>query len=300
MMGIDGTVKDGLWFNYFRVIRALRDEKLSIIIPTRNTVLLDRCIKSIESKTKYKNYEIIVMANNIEGDDHMRYLKKLESKHRVIYYNKPFNFSAMNNYAASIAKGEHLFFLNDDTEVLLDGSIEAMLEHSQREEVGAVGAKLLFPNNTIQHAGVVMGLFDSCEHFHKFHPADDPGYLGSLMAVRNFSAVTAACVMIPRRVFEKAGGFDEKLSIVFNDIDLCLRIRSLGYLIVYTPYTLLYHYEHATRKGILPLHPEDQDMLLKERWKEIISKGDPYFNPNLSRYHYYPRPRFDVAVKVSN
>ena len=297
LMNIQGTVEDGLWFNYFRVRRKLKSGRLSIIIPTRTAHLLDRCIGSIESKTNHKNYEIIIVANNVNNDDSKSRLEELASKHRVLYYDGPFNFSAINNYAASMAKGEHLLFLNDDTEVLAERSIEAMLEHSQREEVGAVGAKLLFPNNTIQHAGVVIGLFDSCEHVLKFTPSTEIGYYGSLIATRNYSAVTAACTMIPRRVFQEVGGFDERLAVVFNDIDLCLRIRSLGYLIVYTPYAVFYHHEHASRRGVLPLHPVEEDMLFKERWKELIVNGDPYYNPNLSRWHYDCRPRFDTMKR---
>ncbi len=299
LKGIEGTVENGLGFNYFRVRRRLKkDEKLTIIIPTKNRVeLLDRCIKSIEANTSFDHYEIVVVANNPDTDVAKTYLQELTRSHRVLYYNKPYNFSALNNYAARMTQGEHLLFLNDDMEVLAEGSIEAMLEHSQREEVGAVGARLLFPNDTVQHAGVVIGLLDACEHIHKFHPANDLGYLGSLIAIRNYSAVTAACMMVPRRVFERVGGFDERLAVVFNDIDLCLRIRQLGYLIVYTPYAEFRHYEHATRKANLPLHPQDEDLLFKERWREMIQQGDPYYNPNLSRRHFDCRPRFDDVHK---
>jgi GT2 family glycosyltransferase len=294
MMNIEGSVEDGLRFNFFRVRRKLKDESLSIIILSKNVYLLERCLRSIEAKTKYNNYEIIVVANNIDTDVAKEYLEQIAAKYsnrcRIMHYDKPFNFSEMNNYAASVSKGQHLLFLNDDTEVLEDESIEAMLEHSQREDVGAVGAKLLYPDNTVQHAGVIVGLFNSCEHIHKHSQATDSGYYGSLIAIRNFSAVTAACIMVPRKVFEKVGGFDKELGTVLNDIDLCLRIRKLGYLIVYTPYAVLYHYEHATRKGLLPLHPHNEDILFKQRWKDLIIKGDPYYNPNLSRRHFDCRP----------
>lgn len=292
ILNIEGEVYDGLNFNFFRIKRNLRNEKLSIIILTRDPVLTRQCIESIENKTTYKNYEIIILANNLKNKEDKKMFDEIGLKHKVVYYDKPFNFSQMNNYAAKIATGDHLLFLNDDTEIILEGTIEAMLEHSQRKEVGAVGARLLFYNNTIQHVGVVMGLFDSCEHIFKFRN-DDLQYLGSNFAIRNYSAVTAAAVMVPRRVFEEVGGFDEKLAIVFNDIDLCLRIREKGYLVTYTPYATFYHYEHATRKdGKSDLHPVNEDLMFKQRWKDLIA-NDPYYNLNLSRYHYDSRLRFD-------
>ena len=291
ILNIEGEVYDGLNFNFFRIKRNLRNEKLSIIILTRDPVLTRQCIESIENKTAYKNYEIIILANNLKNKEDKKIFDEIGLKHKVVYYDKPFNFSQMNNYAAKIASGEHLLFLNDDTEIILEGTIEAMLEHSQRKEVGAVGARLLFYNNTIQHVGVVMGLFDSCEHIFKFK-SDELQYLGSNFAIRNYSAVTAAAVMVPRRVFEEVGGFDEKLAIVFNDIDLCLRIREKGYLVTYTPYAAFYHYEHATRKdGKSDLHPVNEDLMFKQRWKNLIT-NDPYYNPNLSRYHYDSRLGF--------
>ena len=292
ILNIEGEVYDGLNFNFFRIKRNLRNEKVSIIILTRDPILTKQCVESIENKTTYKNYEIIILANNLKNEEDKKMFDEIGLKHKVVYYNKPFNFSQMNNYAVKFASGDHLLFLNDDTEIILEGTVEAMLEHSQRKEVGAVGARLLFYNNTIQHAGVIMGLFDSCEHIFKFK-GDDLQYLGSNFAIRNYSAVTAAAVMVPRRVFEEVGGFDEKLAIVFNDIDLCLRIRERGYLITYTPYAAFYHYEHATRKdGKSDLHPVNEDMMFKQRWKSLIA-NDPYYNPNLSRYHYDSRPRFD-------
>ncbi len=294
MMGIEATVEDGLSFNYFRVKRRLKDESLSVIILTKNVHLLENCVKSIVTKTRYENYEIIIVANNLDSDEEKNYLEKiaLDPRCKITHWSKPFNYSAMCNYAASIAKGQHLLFLNDDTTILAEESIEAMLEHSQRDTVGAVGAKLLYPDNTIQHAGVIIGLFDCCEHIHKCHPSADAGYLGWVAAIRNYSAVTGACMMIPRKIFETVGGFDEKLSVTFNDIDLCLRIRQLGYLVVYTPHAVLYHYEQATRKKLRHIHPYEQHMLFKNSWREIIEKGDPYYNPNLSRWHYDCRPRF--------
>ena len=298
-LGIKGQVEDGYGFNNFRVIRELKDEKLSIIILSRDGHLASKCVQSIEKKTKFKNYEIIILANNLQTSGNRKMFEKIGQKHRVIFYDKPFNFSAMNNYAAKLANGKHFLFLNDDTEIIHEGSIEAMLEHSQRDDIGVVGAKLLFPGNTIQHVGVVMGLFDSCEHVHKFQE-NLPNYGGFSSLIRNYSAVTGAAMMIPKKVFEEVNGFDEELAIVFNDIDLCLRIGKTGRLVVYTPYAVFYHYEHASRKdGIMDLHPSHEDMIFRKKWEEIINY-DPLYNPNLSRYHYDCRPNFSTITKYQD
>jgi GT2 family glycosyltransferase len=294
-MGLQGTVEDGLHFNFFRVRPELRGERVSVIIPTRSPALVERCIRSLEANVKYPRYEIVVVANNLPDLEARRYFETLSQRHRVLFYEQSFNFSAINNYAARLTEGEHLLFLNDDTEMVAGDSLEAMLELSQREELGAVGAKLLYPNRTIQHAGVLVGFFGSCDHFQKFHPGDDMGYLGSLVGIRNFSAVTAACMMVRRRIFEEVGGFDEALRVVFNDVDLCLRIRSAGYRVVYTPYAVFVHHEHVSRRGSsASLLPVEDDLFFKERWRKLLLQGDPYYNPNLSQWHYDCRPRFDT------
>jgi GT2 family glycosyltransferase len=294
LRGIQAAVEDGYRFNYFRVRPALRGEKVSIIIPSRSPVEVGRCLASLAAKVKYPHLEVVVVANNLETAEARSYFEDLGKQHRVLWYDEPFNYSAINNWAARQTDGAHLLFLNDDTEVIEPESIEAMLEWSQQDQIGAVGAKLLYPNDLIQHAGVIVGFFGSCDHFHKFHAASDEGYLGSLKAIRNFSAVTAACMMVRRAVFDQVGGFDERLRVVFNDVDLCLRIGEAGYRIVYTPYALLYHYEHASRRRTsTSLLPVEDDLRFKDRWRERLLEGDPYYNPNLSRWAHDCRPRFD-------
>ena len=283
---IAATVERGINFDQFesyRVQRTIKDSPLiSIIIPMKDMVsFLQRNLRSIEEKTDYDNYEIIIVDNNSQEKETFDYFKTINEKKniRIIEYKENFNFSKINNFAATKAKGEHILFLNNDIEVITPGWLMAMLEHSVRDEVGAVGAKLIFPNNTIQHAGTVLGLGGVAGHSHKHYPADSNGYFGALNTIRNYSAVTAACMMTRKKLFEEVGGFDEiHLSVAFNDVDLCLKIREKGYLIVYTPFAALYHYE-STSRGY-DLNP-DEIMYMKNRWGDILF-SDPYYNPNLT------------------
>jgi GT2 family glycosyltransferase len=292
-VGINGKAETTRFFNYYRLTRAIRDrERISIIIPVRNHhELLRNCIKSIQERAQYDNYEIIVVDNGSDNPRTMDYLRTLQ--HRVIRHDAPYNFSELNTIGAKESTGEHLLFLNNDTQALSPGWLPAMLEHSQRPEVGAVGAKLIYPDGRIQHAGIVLGLFGLCEHIHKFDDGRAGGYMGLLASVRNCSAVTAACCMIPKKVFAEVGGFDERLHANYNDVDLCLRIRERGYLVVYTPYSELLHLEHATRREAGDVRaeafPEDTRIFL-ERWENTIRSGDPYYNPNLDLFSWIPRP----------
>ena len=214
-------------------------------------------------------------------------LKNRDKRIRFVEYDAPFNYSAINNYAVTQANGSHLLFLNNDTEVLSPGWIEAMLEHSQRPEVGAVGAKLLYADSTIQHAGVIVALGGVAGHAHLYLPGDHPGYFGRAQLVQNLSAVTFACAMVRRDVFERVGKLNEDdLRIAFNDVDYCLRVRQAGYLIVYTPYAVLHHYESKSR-GFEDT-PEKQERFgsevdyMQKRYAAVLAGGDPYYNPNLS------------------
>ena len=242
---------------------------------------LKRNLKSIEEKTDYENYEIIIVDNNSKEKQTLDYLESIKKKKhiRILQFKSDFNFSKINNFAVSKAKGKHILFLNNDIEVICKGWLKAMLEHSIRKEVGAVGAKLIFSNNTIQHAGTVLGLGGMAGHSHKHFPAESNGYFGALNTIRNYSAITAACMMTRKEVFEEVGRFDEiKLSVAFNDVDLCLKIRKKGYLIVYTPYAALYHYESVSRG--YDLNP-DEILFMKNKWGNILL-SDPYYNPNLT------------------
>ncbi len=269
---------------FYAVRYKLQDQpRISIIIPTKDKVeLLKQCIDSIRARSSYPNYELLVVNNNSTEPATFEYFSKLPAPHRVLTDSRPFNWAAINNAAAAQATGDYLLFLNNDVEVLTPDWLEAMLEHAQRPEVGAVGARLLFPNNTLQHAGVVMGIGGVAGHAFKLLGDDQPSYIHQADVIRNYSAVTGACMMVRRTVFQELGGFDEQLRVAFNDVDFCLRMRERGYLIVYTPYAKLYHFESATRGT---LHPPEDDLLMRERWARVLRNGDPYYNPNLTLKH---------------
>ena len=280
--GIAGTVGDGPVPTSFHVVRHVVDEPLvSIIIPTRDRVdLLSRAIAGIEEKTDYRNVEVIVVDNGSTDPETLAYLDR--SPHQVLRDDGPFNFSRLNNLAAASASGDHLLLLNNDTEPLTPGWLRAMVEHSARPEVGVVGAKLLYPSGRIQHAGVILGIGGVAGHSHKHSSKDAPGYFQALNLLRNFSAVTAACAMIRRSVFEEIGGFDaHNLAVAFNDVDLCLRLRDRGYLVVWTPYAMLTHFESESRG--FDLDAREIDYMIS-RWGDELFR-DPYYNPNLTLVH---------------
>ncbi|MGI8955601.1 MAG: glycosyltransferase family 2 protein [Chthoniobacterales bacterium] len=262
------------------VKRELREtRRISIIIATRDRIdLLSRCIASITAKTSYPNYEIIVVDNESKSEEAKEYFRN--SEHRLLQFHGPFNFSALNNLAVEQTNAPWLLFLNNDVEVIESEWLTVMAEHVQRPEVGAVGARLLYPNETVQHAGVVLGVGGIAEHAFRHFPADAPGVSRQLQVTRNYSSVTGACMLTRREVFEEVGGFDEeRLPVTFNDVDLCLKMRRAGYLIVYTPFAKLYHHESASRRrSVEALETE----VMRERWPEYLER-DPYYNPNLSR-----------------
>ena len=297
--GIQGVVTCTKHFNFFRLKRDLLDHpKISIIIPTKDRIdLLRRCIESIQNRSSYDNYEIIIVDNLSQEDQTASYLDDLQELHpncRIIKFSEKFNYSKLNNYAAKFALGDYLLFLNNDVEVLNSDWLEAMLEQSQRDEIGCVGAKLLYPDKRIQHAGVIVGWGGRAEHIYKWADSNDIGYMGHLVSIRNYSAVTAACLMIRRSIFDEVGGFDERFEIGFGDVDLCLRVRELGYENLFTPYAELLHYESATRGRTLSFdpHPDDTKRFI-EIWQKYIQMGDPYYNPNL------PLDSYDILPYVS-
>ncbi len=254
-------------------------KKISIIIPVRDRIdLLARCIGSLETRTNYDPYEIVVVDNDSSSDEAAAYFSNF--KHRLLHFSGPFNFSAINNFAVQQTDSPWLLFLNNDTEAIEPGWLSAMAEHVQRPEVGAVGARLLFSDNTVQHAGIVVGVGGIAEHAFRGFPAEAPGVCRQLQVFRNYSAVTGACLMTRREVFEEVGGFDEeRLPVTFNDVDLCLKMRRAGYVIVYTPYAKLYHHEGGSRRrSVEPM----ETRVMQERWSDVLAR-DPYYNPNLSR-----------------
>ena len=286
-----GRVVDGPFFATCRVMFDLPTPLplVSIIIPTKDQAeLLKRCLESIINRSTYSNYEIILVdTGSTESATAKLYIElKKYPQIKSIDWKKPFNYSAVNNFAAGQAKGDYFLFLNNDTEVISSDWIETMLEYAQRPDVGAVGAKLLYPDDTIQHAGVILGMGGVAGHGHRLLPSDSPGYFGRLVLPRNLSAVTAACIMISRNVFKAVKGFDEGYPLAFNDTDLCLKIRRLDKLIVWTPYAQLYHYESKTRG--LEDTAEKKARFQSEvdrfysKWGAELKQGDPYYNPNLT------------------
>lgn len=285
--GMRGTVEPSkVGANFFRVRPEIEGSpEVSVIIPTRNNLdVLKKCVENIERRTTYRNYEILIVDNDSTDPATLEYLAG--TPHRVLEFKEPFNHSKINNFAAFHAEGEYLLFVNDDTEVISGEWLEAMLEHAQRPEIGAVGARLLFPDGRVQHAGVPTGVGvpwtpGVATHIHHFFSGNSPGYVGAAKLVRNYSAVTAACAMVRRGVFEAVGGFDEEnLPTAYNDVDLCLKIGERGYRIVYTPYAELYHHESISRKeGVTA----EAQKYMRERWGETLD-SDPYYNPNFSRF----------------
>ena len=252
---------------------------ISIIIPVRDRVdLLARCLDSITRETTYAPYEIVIVDNDSQTEEARAYLSGL--KHRVLNYGGPFNYSAINNLAVEQTDNPWLLFLNNDTEVIDGDWLMTMAEHIQRPEVGAVGPRLLYPDDTVQHAGIVVGVGGIAEHAFRGFPAEAPGVCRQLQVTRNYSAVTGACLLTRRDVFNKVHGFDEeRLPVTFNDVDLCLKIRRAGYLVVYTPFARLYHHESGTRRRTV--EPMETGVM-RERWAEVLD-DDPYYNRNLSR-----------------
>ncbi len=274
----------GRWRARYAIPPATR---VSIIIASGGKLdVLRSNLDSLLAKTTYTNYEVVVIDNS-KHNAIESYLNQLQARLRNVRYidwrNKPFNYSAINNAAARECNSPVLLFLNDDTSVIEPGWLEAMVELAVRPEVGAVGAKLLYPDGRIQHAGVVMGIFDNCGHAFKGLDGSTSHYFDFPDVIRNVSAVTGACLMTRSDVFWQVGGFDEEqFAVAFNDIDLCLKISSAGFKVLYTPHALLYHYEafSKTSKDLVPHPLEVEGMRLK--WQSIIA-ADPYYNPNLTR-----------------
>jgi len=291
---IDAEVFEGNLPHYFRIKRKIKGNPLvSIVIPFKDKPeLLKMCIGSILEKSTYKNFEIIGMSNNSEESETFATMKMFEKKDsRVHFYehNEPFNYSEINNHAVkNYAKGEHIVLLNNDIEIITSSWIEALLEHSQREEVGCVGAKLYYPDEKIQHAGVILGLGGYAAHSHRLSNGTDYGYFNRLNIIQNLSAVTGACLMIKKSIYQAVGGLDEEhFKIAYNDVDFCLRVREKGYLNIFTPYCEAYHYESISRGDDREEEEknarfDEEKAYLKLRHPKILEDGDPYYNQNLS------------------
>lgn len=275
---------------FYRVKYPVQGNPLvSIIIPNKDEAAsLRLCLESLRRTADYENYEIIIVENNSSSREIFAYYKELsqDPRIRIVRWKNAFNYSAINNYGVKYAKGEFLLFLNNDIEAMEKGWLEEMLGNCQRPEVGITGAKLCYPDGTIQHAGTVIGIGGIAGHMFVNMPQDRSGYLHKASLQMDYSAVTAACMMMKRSLFEQLGGFEERLSVAFNDVDLCLRANEAGYLVVYDPYVCLRHYESKSRGA--EDSPEkvrrfqEEIEFMRTRWEKLLKAGDPYYNKNLS------------------
>lgn len=300
--GRKGEVSQLPHFGFYRVRYAVEGEPLvSILIPNKDQwSVLRRCLDSVQKST-YHNYEIIIIENNSVEEETFAYYKELlgESEEpygtgvlpggqrvQVVVWEKGFNYSAINNFGASFANGSYFILLNNDIEIITKDWIEEMLGNCQRPEVGVVGARLYYPDNTIQHAGIVVGIDGIAANMFPGLRRGQEGYYHKAAIQLNYSAVTAACMMVSRKVFEEIHGLEEKLTVAFNDLDFCLRVGKAGYLVVYHPFVEAYHYESKTR-GLEDTEEKmrrfwEEIEFIRTRWIDLLKQGDPYYNPNFS------------------
>jgi len=288
--GINGTARRGEYGGTYKIDYEITGSPLvSIIIPNKDQVpVLTQCIDSIYEKTLYKNFEILIVENNSTDDATFEYYKKAEAEHnnlKVLYYKGGFNFSAINNFAAKQAKGDMLLLLNNDIEIISENWLGEMVSLEQQDNVGIVGAMLYYPNDTVQHAGVITGLGGFAGHSHKYHPRGRSGYMFRLACVQNLSCVTAACLLVTKQAWDASEGLDEEFTVAFNDVDFCLRIRDMGYQVLFTPYAQCYHHESISRgsdkKGEKKERFEGERNRLQARHGATLLR-DPFYNPNLT------------------
>ena len=288
---VDATVHILPEINMYRVKYKLGkyQPSVSIIIPSKNNnALLKNCIDSILIKTKYSNYEIIIVDNGSDDAETLKFLDKISrnEKVKILQYNNKFNYSDINNTAASECENEYLCFLNDDTEVITDDWLEEMVSIGIQDGVGIVGAKLKYPDNTLQHGGIILGIGGVGSHSHKGIPESTNGYFNRAGLIQSVSAVTGASLLINRKLFNEVKGFNTKeLPIAYNDIDLCLRVKEQGFRVVYTPFAELYHYESSSRgtdtSGANLIRLENESSYMYQKWEKIID-NDPAYSPNLT------------------
>ncbi|MCD2492145.1 glycosyltransferase family 2 protein [Lacrimispora sp. NSJ-141] len=289
--GIDGKVAHFPGhLGYYQVYYSQKGNPLvSIIIPNKDEKeSLKICIDSILKKTSYTNYEIIIVENNSVTEEIQEYYNELEKNNRikVVRWKQKFNYSAINNFGVKASSGEFLVFLNNDTEVLEENWLQILVADCQRQNTAVVGVKLYYPDMTLQHCGVIIGLGGIAGHIYNGFPADSMGKFGRAQVQQNLSAVTAACMMVRRSVFEEVAGFEERLAVAFNDVDFCLKVREKGYDILYEPLVSLNHYESKSRGKEdtveKQLRFQKEIDYMSDKWNDILSKGDPYYNKNLT------------------
>lgn len=293
--GIAVEVLDsGIPFVYRQKYALPSEPKVTIIIPNKDqSELLEACVRSILDKATYGNYEIVIVENNSVERATFACYERLAAEEAVsvLTYEDVFNFSKIVNFGVQHTSGDFVLLLNNDTEVIEPCFIEEMVGYGVRNEVGVVGAKLLYRDRTVQHAGVVVGPHDLAAHLQGGIPEWADGYFGRATRPQNLSAVTGACQMIPRKVYEEVGGYSEEYTVGFNDVDFCLKVREAGYLVVYTPYAKLFHYEFTSRGKDEPvkkrIRAEREKAIMHYRWPEYFIIGDPYYNKNLDRDSLY-------------
>ena len=278
----------------YRTKYALRPgQTVTVLIPNMDHIEdLDRCLKSLYQNAGMRGFEVVIFENNSKEKrtfQYYAYARKKFPNIRFAKYNGPFNFSAINNYGARLARGAHLLLLNNDVEITSPDFLRELVSYSQREDVGAVGAKLIYPDDTIQHAGVFIGLGGSAGHSHKGHPKDSAGDMYRLATTQNMSAVTGACLMVKKSLYTEAGGLDEKnFAVAYNDVDFCLRLREKGLLNVMTPFAVAYHHESKSRGddtksgGEKQARYEAEKERFCEKYAALLEEGDPYYNPHFT------------------
>lgn len=290
-MGIPAHVEHAQFYGMYHTVYDWKETPLiSIIIPNKDHIAdLQKCMNAIYEKSDYHNFEFVIVENNSTEQETFAFYKKISEEHdnvKVLYYKGEFNYSKINNFGVSEADGEYLLLLNNDTEMINTDCLTEMVHYCMREDVGIVGARLYYADDTIQHAGAVIGFGGMAGHTFIGKSRYDIGYFGRIVCAQDYSAVTAACLMTKRSVYEAVGGLDEKYQVAFNDIDYCLKVRKLGKLVVYNPYAELYHYESKSRG--LEDTPEKVERFSGEverlvtNWPEYFKKGDPYYNKNLT------------------
>ena len=295
-IGWNARAQEGAVDGWYQTKFTLKEEPLvSILIPNKDhTDDLDVCLNSFFERADYQNYEFIIIENNSVLPETFAYYEKIEKEHdnvKVVYWEAGFNYSAINNFGFKFAKGDYIMLLNNDVELITPDIFQSMLGFCMRPEVGIVGAKLLYNDHTVQHAGVLVGAGGLADHVFKGIHEDDPGYMGRAISSQDVSAVTAACLLVKRSVYEEVGGLEDEFQVAFNDVDFCLKVRKAGYLIVYDADVKLFHYESKSR-GMEDTTERfirfgNEMMLLNSKWDILSTFVDPYYNPNLSYLEYY-------------
>lgn len=295
-IGWNARAQEGAVDGWYQTKFTLKEEPLvSILIPNKDhTDDLDVCLNSFFERADYQNYEFIIIENNSVLPETFAYYEKIEKEHdnvKVVYWEAGFNYSTINNFGFKFAKGDYIMLLNNDVELITPDIFQSMLGFCMRPEVGIVGAKLLYNDHTVQHAGVLVGAGGLADHVFKGIHEDDPGYMGRAISSQDVSAVTAACLLVKRSVYEEVGGLEDEFQVAFNDVDFCLKVRKAGYLIVYDADVKLFHYESKSR-GMEDTTERfirfgNEMMLLNSKWDILSTFVDPYYNPNLSYLEYY-------------